>query len=239
MKKEKEPWEDYTMLDFLNILSEDTKSPQAKDEYYKFVGTINRFNRLLERMYCEECGNILYPMAQSNFGYYRVIRFHCENLDCSKSNKGIKENEIYLHHCLNGKCNGIIDSRRSKQCPNGLYICSNEKCGCCCSNEMFNRVLNNLKTTGGNIHPNLINAVTNQLGHLDREEHFCYICGEMMEEISDEKFKCNSCNIQYDLTSNKFKRPLSHLSKTIRRKQGTPPTDPFNSYDDSGEDLPF
>jgi hypothetical protein len=236
MKKQKEIWEDYTMLDFLKIFSEDSSNSKTKEEYYKFVGTINRFNRLLERMYCEECENILYPMNQSNYAYYRVVRFHCENPSCSKSNKTIKENKIYLHHCMNGKCNGIIDSRKSMKCTNGLYICSNESCGCCCSNEMLKRVLNNLKTTGGNIHPNLVNAVSKEFGHMDRAEHFCYKCGEMMEEFLEEKFRCASCNIEYDLLKNKFKRPLKHLSKTQRRQQPTPPS---NNFNEDRDDLPF
>lgn len=236
MKKDKEIWEDYTMLDFLKILSVDTSSPHAKDEYYKFIGTLNRFNRLLERMYCEECENILYPMNQSNYAYYRVVRFHCENPKCSKSDKTKKENEIYLHHCMNSKCTGIIDSRKSMKCPNGLYICSNESCGCCCSNEMLNRVLNNLRTTGGYIHPNLLNAVSNELGHMDRAEHFCYKCGELMEEIANEMFRCNSCNTEYDLVNNNFKRQLKHLSKTQRQQQ---PTSSIKNTNEVIDDLPF
>jgi cold shock CspA family protein len=196
-------WEDYTMLDFLKILSEDISNPQVKDEYYEFVATINRFNRLLERMYCEKCENILYPIRQSNFAHYRVVRFHCENSECPEYHK-----EIYLHHCLNGNCNGIIDSRKSKKCPNGLYICTNNNCGCCCSNEMLKRRLQNLQETGGFIHDNLKIAVEEELGHLERAEYFCYKCGELMEEISKEQFRCNGCNIKYDLRRNKFKRPL-------------------------------
>ena len=115
-----------------------------KGKYYQFISTINQFNRLLERMYCDSCNHILYPIEDSHFAYHRVVRFHCANQDCSEYH-----NEIYLHHCLNGRCNGIIDSRWSKKCPNGLYICSNETCGCCCSHDMLSRRLQNLRTTGG------------------------------------------------------------------------------------------
>ena len=242
MKKEKEIWEDYTLLDFLKILSEDISTPEVKEEYYKFVGTINRFNRLLERMYCAECENILYPMTQSTFAHYRVVKFHCENQECPKSNKSVKENVIYLHHCMNGKCNCIIDSRQSKKCSNGLYICSNVNCGCCCSNDMLKRRLENLKTVYDlndpyiqNILRDLEYKVNNQLGHLDRAELFCYKCGQAMDEITEEKFRCQSCKIDYDLAENKFKRPLRHLSKTQKRHQPTPPSNDNKSDDD----LPF
>lgn len=245
MKKEKEVWEDYTMLDFMKILSENSADAPTKDEYYKFVGTINRFNRLLERMYCEECEHILYPITQSTFAHYRVVRFHCENSECSKSNHSIKENEIYLHHCMNGKCNGIIDSRKSHKCANGLYICSNESCGCCCSNDMLKRRLENLKKVSDLSDPfiqtilaDLEHKVKNQLGHLERAEHFCYKCGELMQEISEEKFRCESDNIEYDLTRNKFKRPLKNLSRTQRRQQPTQPP-PNNNFNEDRDDLPF
>jgi uncharacterized protein YbaR (Trm112 family) len=213
-QNEKQIWEEYTLFDFLKILKLDVSSEQAKDEYYKFVATINRFNRLLEHLYCNECNEILYPINDSDYAHYRVVRFRCENLKCSKSDKTNKENEIYLHHCLNGHCNGIIDSRESKKCPNGLYICSNKECGCCCSHDMLNRRLENLNKTGGYIHPDLIFAVENKLGHLERAEHFCYICGNLMKEIHSEVFFCDKCKIQYDLKDNHFKRPHSFKTKS-------------------------
>ncbi|MEI7491319.1 MAG: cold shock domain-containing protein [Bacteroidota bacterium] len=208
-----EEWEKYTFLDFLLILGCHLDDGNRvgdyieKGKFYQFISTINQFNRLLERMYCDSCSQILYPIEDSHFAHHRVVRFHCENEDCEEYHK-----EIYLHHCLNGKCNGIIDSRWSKKCPNGLYICSNENCGCCCSHDMLSRRLQNLRTTGGYIHPKLINAVDNKLGHLERAEHFCYKCGELMEELPDDVFRCNDCNISYDVSTNNFKRPHRHIT---------------------------
>lgn len=233
--KDNEIWEDYTLLDFLKILKIDSSSEHAKKEYYKFVGTINRFNRLLDRMYCEECKEILYPIQESNYAHYRVVRFHCENKECSKSDKTKKENQIYLHHCLNGKCNAIIDSRKSKKCPNGLYICSNEKCGCCCSHEMMNRRLKNLQATGGFIHENLKNAVINKLGHLERAEHFCYKCGKQMDELRDDIFQCPTCSTLIDVSENKFNRPHKYLKK----KQENQPTNRPSNDIDYEDEYPF
>lgn len=207
-----EDWQKYTLLDFLTILGFNMDDGNSvgdyieKGKYYQFISLINRFNRLLKRMYCEVCNNILYPVEDSHFAYYRVTRFNCLNESCSEYKK-----EIYLHHCLNGKCNNVIDSRKSKKCPNGLYICDNEECGCCCSHDMLNRRLENLKTTGGFIHQNLITLVNNLGGHLERGVHYCYNCGGIMLDLQNDVFKCNECNIQYDVSKNMFKRPHRHI----------------------------
>jgi len=227
-----ESWEHYTFLDFLTIigfnLDDGNKVGDHTERaiYYRFISVINRFNRLLDRMYCEDCENILYPIKDTNYAYYRVTHFQCENKECREYHR-----EVYLHHCLNGKCNSIIDSRRSKKCPNGLYICSNIKCGCCCSHEMLNRRLENLKTTGGYIRKNQIEVVAKMEGHLERALHFCYKCGGKMAEIQDDIYKCNECNIQYDLKENKFNRPHRHLNDT----QGNPPFYPIQPETD--EDI--
>ncbi len=229
---EAESWNEYTLLDFLTILGFNLDDGNRvgdyieKGKYYQFISTINRFNRLLERMYCEECGHILFPIEDSHFAHHRVVRFHCENTECSQLH-----NEIYLHHCLNGKCNGIIDSRKSKKCPNGLYICSNKECGCCCSYGMMNRRLQNLQSTGGYIHENLRNAVENKLGHLERGEHFCYQCGELMDELPDDEFQCQSCSIRYDVSMNKFKRPHRHLRQIQERQTTNRPPNDFDEDD--------
>ena len=226
-----ENWKEYTLLDFLSILGlnlDDTNRLGdyiENGKYYQFISTINRFNRLLEKMYCEECEQILFPVEDAHFAYYRVVRFHCENTECSKLH-----HEIYLHHCLNGKCNSIIDSRKSKKCTNGLYICSNKNCGCCCSHEMLSRRHQNLLQTGGYIHGNLRYAVENKLGHLERAEHFCFQCGKLMNELGKDVFQCQTCDIQYDVSRNKFNRPHRHLGHNPNQQS----TDPFRP-----DDYPF
>lgn len=229
---ESEKWKEYTLLDFLTILGFDLDDGNRigdcieKGKYYQFVSTINRFNRLLERMYCEECGHILFPIEDANFAHYRVVRFHCENTECSQLHK-----EIYLHHCLNGKCNSIIDSRKSKKCPNGLYICSNENCGCCCSHDMMTRRLSNLQTTGGYIHENLRIAVENKLGHIERAEHYCYQCGELMNELGNDVFNCQICSIHYDVSKNNFKRPHRILKQIEETQLKNRPPEGFDQND--------
>ncbi|MDR3339981.1 MAG: hypothetical protein LBT25_07840 [Candidatus Symbiothrix sp.] len=204
-------WEHYTLLDFCEILGFDTDEINRMDDfiskgrYYQFIGVINRFNQLLEKLSCSDCNELLYPIDTSHFAAYTVVRFHCINENCNN------HKEIYLNHCLNGQCNSIIDSRDSKECSNGLYIC--DKCGSCCSHAMLSRRLSNLELTGGYIHPNLRKCVNEKLGHLERAEYFCYKCRGSMKEISTDVFYCNNCYVKYDTTKYKFNRIHRHLQK--------------------------
>lgn len=205
--------EKYTLFDFLKYFNCNLDSVSHVGEviengkYFQFIGTLNRFNKLLEHLYCRQCNHMLYPNIDSHFAHYRVVRFSCRNEACSEVNK-----EIYLHHCLNGRCNSIIDSRDSKKCSNGLYICKNTKCGCCCSHEMLNRRLTNLRTVGSYIPAQLVFAVEQKLGHLERAEHYCYNCGDIMDEKSGDIYYCKKCRITYELSKNKFARPHRYLS---------------------------
>lgn len=209
----KEEWEQYTLLDFCEILGFNTDETNRmgdhipKGNYYQFIALINRFNRLLDKLYCRDCNHILYPsdFGTSHFAAHTIVRFQCRNETCSNND------EIYLNHCLNGQCNCIIDSRVSKRCDNGLFICEN--CGSCCSHNMLERRLANLKLTGGYIHDNLIKCVNQKLGHLERAEYFCYKCKAEMTEVSNDVFLCPNCNVKYDTTQYKFKRPHIHLRK--------------------------
>lgn len=213
------PENDYnslTLLDILKILEinvdEDSNYgyfPHGK--YYQLISQINRFNRLLEKLYCHECDEILFPVQSSNFAAYTVVRFSCNNSNCGQHGQ-----EVYLNHCLDGKCNCIIDSRISKKCENGLYICN--CCGGCCSHEMLNRRLNNLKTTGGFIHQNLVECVNDKKGHKEKNEYFCYKCAGIMTEVIDDInngprfFKCFNCNVEYH-PSSAIQRPHLHLRR--------------------------
>lgn len=227
-------WEKYTLLDFCEILGLNTDETNRvgdyipKGHYYQFISLINRFNRLLEKLYCQDCNHILFPVDTSLFAAHTVVRFHCVNQECSNND------EIYLNHCLNGQCNCIIDSRISKRCDNGLFICDN--CGSCCSHNMLERRLVNLKSTGGYIHDNLVKSVTEKLGHLEKSEYFCYKCKSEMTETSTDIFQCSNCNVKYDTTKYKFKRPHIHLrkKKTMTENNGND-----NESDDDNFDFSF
>lgn len=194
-------WENYSMLDFCEVLGFNTDEITKrgdhipKGHYYQFIALINRFNLLLEKLYCRDCNHILYPIETTNFGAHNVVKFHCTNPECSNNQ------EVYLNHCLNGICPSIIDSRDSERCPNGWFICAN--CGSCCSNETFKRTWSNLKLTGGYISDNLIKCLEDNLGHKEKNKYYCYKCKSEMIKIADKVFKCPNCNVKYDNTKNK------------------------------------
>ncbi|MGH1383689.1 cold shock domain-containing protein [Kordia sp.] len=200
----KKRWEYYKLIDILRVLNinTDEKKETPVDfipdgNYYKFIGHINAFNRLIDKLYCHSCDELLYPTETSHFALYRDTKFHCVNDNCSEHNK-----TIYLNHCLNGECNNIIDSRISKTCNNGLYIC--DSCGSCCSDAMFRRRLDNLKLVGSYTHPELVRNVQEENGHLEKAEYYCFKCKGMMMEINDKKYECKSCNVSYDLKNFKW-----------------------------------
>lgn len=198
-------WRKYNFLDFCSILNLDLTEVNKMGDvipngyYYQFTTLLNRFKLLLQHLKCDSCGNILHPSSTGHFGAYTVTNFECVNHNCSKVGE-----IIYLNHCLNGQCNNVIDSRISKRCSHGLVIC--DKCGSCCSHAMFNRRLTNLQNNNGYIHPELISNVNYKLGHLERAEYFCYNCGEEMEVVNLDFFRCKKCNVTYDTAKYKFKR---------------------------------
>jgi len=232
-------WEKYTLLDFCEILGfntdETTKEGDVipKGYYYQFVALINSFNRLLEKLYCQECHQILFPVEIAFFAAHNIVRFYCINEDCSNYKK-----EIYLNHCLNGQCNNIIDSRISKKCSNGLFIC--DQCGSCCSHSMFERRLNILQLTdipNNSIKQKIIDdlayKIENKLGHMERKEYFCYKCGCKIKEIYNDIFQCSNCGIQYDATKYHLKRPHKHLTEISVNKDNNSNKDNYESNDDS------
>jgi hypothetical protein len=106
--------------------------------------------------------------------------FYCDNDSCEEKHK-----DIYLSHCLNGKCEDIIDSRDSARCKNeghdeecGWYIC--DYCYACCSTEKLKGKKNRYEITGQEY-----NCHTK--GHLNRGIICCPKCGSETED--NENFK--------------------------------------------------
>lgn len=185
-------WKLYSLRDFIKIL----KLPFDEVGYYTFVSEVNRLNRLLDRLKCESCKHILRPSKQTNFGFYRVSYFQCNNENYNNELCPSYHKEIYLTHCLNSKCTNVIDDRVAKRCPNGFIIC--DKCGSCCSNDQFERRVDALKANGQSISPRLKNLVFKKEGHWERAECYCYKCQKEMNEGKGGNFVCNDCKIHYD-----------------------------------------
>ena len=207
-----EDWQGYTLLDMLRIMqigTEEGRSLEGHSErkgFYRLIGLINRFRSLINLLYCRECEHLMHPADESDYAHYRVVRFCCENDTCSKHRQ-----EVYLHHCFNRKCNSFIDSRVSKKCSHGWYICSSHVCGCCCSDQKNGQRLENLKKVGRSVPEKLQIEVEKKLGHLERAIHSCYNCAAEMDEIAKEIFVCRECKITYHLSQNNFSRPNRNI----------------------------
>ncbi len=180
-----EDWREYTLQDLFYILN----IAYNEDDYEILLGLINKANRFFEKLKCESCGSILMPLKQSNYGFWRISLFHCTKSDCSNNDP------IYLSHCLNGRCDNIIDSRISKRCNydnqnapdyvSGMYIC--DKCSSCCNMDTLKRIqekgVSSEKQT-----KSLEWRIDHKATHEERHEKFCFKCGSLMVN-ADQEYK--------------------------------------------------
>ena len=193
-------WEYYTILDFMRILNIQTdylnnNGKKIKYGHYIILSSyFKNFEQFYEHLKCRECGELMVPKEISNFAWDAVNKFICINEKCHNRNQ-----TIYLNHCFNRtntsiRCNVIIDSRDSRQCPNGQYICP--KCGACCSTQNAKNRLSRLTKTGGAISSQLLDFIKKDLGHWEKNEYFCYKCGKSMTKIG-ETYNCPECGTVY------------------------------------------
>lgn len=191
-------WEHYTLLDFMRILCIPTDytnraGKRTHNGYFIILSSfLKSFAKFYEHLKCRKCGKLLHPLNLSNFASRSVTEFTCDNDSCE-----LKGQTIYLNHCFNKpKCDTIIDSRDSKQCPNGQYICP--ECGGCCSTENFRQRISNLYQVGGVVSPWIESFVRDGRGHWEKNERFCYKCGKIMT-LYMGGFVCADCKINYTL----------------------------------------
>jgi hypothetical protein len=165
-------WRNYAIQDFLNILN----IQYSESDLEIYLSMINKVNRFLEHLKCRTCKHVLYPSKQSNYAFYGVNHFHCQNEHCEE-----KGREIYLTHCLNGKCDSTIDSRDCVRCvPEGYdqkscgwYVCND--CHACCSSE---------KLWGRKYVAEEVNKIVytcHSQGHKDQGIISCNKCGHSMD----------------------------------------------------------
>lgn len=196
----KDKWKEYTLLDFCRILDLKTDAVDSAGrevkygKYLSFSSIINRANSIIEHLYCRECEDMLEPVDIANFQTYLVTKFHCTNQNC-----GQHHIPIYISKCFNWKCNGVIDERDTKKCPNGWNIC--QECGSCCSNRVALQRISHCQENG--IVPNryFVDFLNNNLGHLEKREFYCYKCGRITREVSGyakETHICSECGVSYN-----------------------------------------
>ena len=173
---QKEPhWQDFKLVHLLEIVGyqvlDETDAGYLPIQTYRtFVGQVNKAVSFFKRLKCRECNHILFPVVKNPNGPNLYRNFKCMNPFCSEYNK-----EIYLNYCFQCK-SGIIDSRDTKKCPNGYYICP--KCKSCCSNEVFDRNVQRYRLLGYSIPARL--AAQQGTGHRENNMFFCPTCGNQM-----------------------------------------------------------
>lgn len=119
-----EDWENYTLLDFLKIFN----IPHNEKNIELLYGTINHVNRFLEHLNCTSCGKLLKPEGRTQYCFYNVSTFSCDNPQCINPDR-----KVYISHCSNFHCNNTIDSRKSVKCSNSWVICN--ECFACCDEK--------------------------------------------------------------------------------------------------------
>lgn len=192
-------WEHYTILDFMRILGIQTDytnraGNRTPNGYFIILSSfLKSFAKFYKHLTCRKCGKLLHPLNLSNFASMSVTEFTCDNNSCELNGQ-----IIYLNHCFNKpKCNAIIDSRDSKQCPNGQYICP--ECGGCCSTVNFEQRISNLQIVGGTVSTWLSKFVQEKRGHWEKNELYCYKCGKKMI-LLNEDYVCQDCKVKYNKT---------------------------------------
>lgn len=197
-----EQWSNYSLWDIIHIFKINTYHTEESlyNSYITFIAQVNKYNQIAEKLKCRECGEVLYPQLPeglSNYHYYSVTQFYCLNGDCSQYNKG-----IYLNHCFHPGCVDIIDSRDSKQCENGRYICPS--CASCCTDHEFDKAVRYKQINGGYLSSALIDCHRNHKGHNDKGVFFCHKCGSQLkvenhdgESLKAYMQRCGYTKIQY------------------------------------------
>ena len=157
---------------------------------WQFIAITNKVMQKFRRLKCRACGHMMFTERTSGFNRYNY--YECVNPTCAEVRI-----PVYLNFCF--KCKkGLIDSRDTKQCPNGWYICPT--CLACCDDEQYERQAQRYILTKRPV-PSRIQEKRGH-GHNDKGEYFCPQCSNPIQIIDDghgNTFRgCLECNINFD-----------------------------------------
>lgn len=199
--EEESRWENYTFFHLSEIigypkLHKTVAGYEPEPSVRQFIAITNKVLQKFRRLKCRSCGHMMFTERTSGFNRYNY--YECVNPTCAEV-----RHPVYLNFCF--KCKkGLIDSRDTKQCPNGWYICPT--CLACCDDEQYERQAQRYILTKRPI-PSRIQEKRG-CGHNDKGEYFCPKCGNPIQEIKDEHGNtfsgCIECNINYDTQSDVF-----------------------------------
>ena len=184
-------WEQYTLFHYAEITGF-PKLHQVGGSYEPdgiislFIVVANKALKMFGRLKCHTCGHLIYPVKRDNFD--KSNYYSCINPTCPEY-----ERTVYLNYCYRCK-KGLIDSRDTKQCPNGWYICPT--CLSCCDDKQYERLAQRYVISHLPI-PNRIQSKLGQ-GHNDKGSYFCPVCGSELDITYDSSncfsAYCKSCN---------------------------------------------
>lgn len=189
-------WHQYSLYHLIEIIGypklHETEGGYEPDPVvWQFIAVTNKVAQKFKRLKCRACGHMLFSSFRVT-GFNRINHYGCLNPSCAEYRK-----LVYLNFCFHCK-KGLIDSRDTKQCPNGWYICPT--CLSCCDDSQYERQAQRYILSGKPI-PEGIESKRGH-GHNDKGEYFCPQCGNPIEMLQDENgtyYKgCRTCNRNFD-----------------------------------------
>ena len=156
-----------------------------------FIAVANKAMQKFKRLKCRGCGHLIFTDKSGRFNRHNY--YSCINPNCPEAHI-----PVYLNYCY--KCKkALIDSRDTKQCPNGWYICPT--CLACCDNEQYERQAQRYRISNNPVPERIARMLGH--GHNDKGEYFCPICGGPIEIIVDEHYGekrrcCPRCHKIFD-----------------------------------------
>ena len=194
-------WYNYTLFHLSEIigfpmLHKTVAGYEPEPTVWQFIAITNKVMQKFRRLKCRACGHMMFTERTSGFNRYNY--YECVNPTCAEV-----RHPVYLNFCF--KCKkGLIDSRDTKQCPNGWYICPT--CLACCDDEQYERQAQRYILTNRPVPPRIQEKRGN--GHNDKGVYFCPQCGNPIKEIDDghgNTFRgCPECNINFDARPDGF-----------------------------------
>lgn len=156
-----------------------------------FIAVANKAMQKFKRLKCRGCGHLMFTDKSSGFNRHNY--YSCINPNCPEARI-----PVYLNYCY--KCKkGLIDSRDTKRCPNGWYICPT--CLACCDDEQYERQAQRYRILNRPVPERIARMLGH--GHNDKGEYFCPDCGGPIEFLMDEhsgekKRGCSRCHKVFD-----------------------------------------